>query len=261
MSDDHPLEDGWQPHTPAGDSVLRDFVDSTVRYLTDVGRAVGASVIEDDDIAGAHHSGVFPFANMTVVRRSLSLADWTSAVDRCRRTYPAGIPFVMMSPFPTPDLRPLGFNLMGHPPFMTRAPGDPPTIPAPLGLVTTVVTETSELVEFEHTLISAYPAAPAGSLFAPGILHASNVTLWIARLDGVPVATAAAHHGGGVNGIEIVSCAPDVRGRGIGEAVTWVPTLVRPEVPAALIASDAGRPVYERMGYLALHRFTLWLCV
>ena len=54
---------------------------------------------------------------------------------------------------------------------------------------------------------------------------------------------------------------PDARGRRIGEAVTWMPTLVRPESPAALIASDLGRPVYERMGYVALVRFTLWLAV
>jgi hypothetical protein len=40
-----------------------------------------------------------------------------------------------------------------------------------------------------------------------------------------------------------------------------VPTLVRPEAPAALIASDLGRPVYERMGYVALVRFTLWLAI
>ena len=40
-----------------------------------------------------------------------------------------------------------------------------------------------------------------------------------------------------------------------------MPTLVRPELPAALIASDLGRPVYERMGCVALVRFTLWLAV
>ena len=50
-------------------------------------------------------------------------------------------------------------------------------------------------------------------------------------------------------------------GGAIGEAVTWMPTLVRPESPAALIASDLGRPVYERMGFVALLRFTLWIAI
>jgi hypothetical protein len=32
-----------------------------------------------------------------------------------------------------------------------------------------------------------------------------------------------------------------------------------PARPAMLIASDLGQPVYERMGYVRLTRFTLWV--
>jgi hypothetical protein len=49
-----------------------------------------------------------------------------------------------------------------------------------------------------------------------------------------------------------------VRGRGFGAAVTWAATLADPAKPAVLIASDPGRPVYERMGYLRLMRLTMW---
>ena len=31
------------------------------------------------------------------------------------------------------------------------------------------------------------------------------------------------------------------------------------EMAAALIASDPGRPVYERLGFIALNRWTLWI--
>jgi hypothetical protein len=32
----------------------------------------------------------------------------------------------------------------------------------------------------------------------------------------------------------------------------------RGRTAAVLIASDPGRPIYERMGFVALHRWTLW---
>jgi hypothetical protein len=40
--------------------------------------------------------------------------------------------------------------------------------------------------------------------------------------------------------------------------MTWEATLAWPDLPATLIASDAGRPTYERMGYLSVVRVTLW---
>jgi len=85
------LEDGWQPQTPPGDTVLRDFVDSSVHYLAGVGRAVGAATVDDADVAGAHHGAEFPFANMSIVRRPLDHAQWSDALARVRDAF-AGMP-------------------------------------------------------------------------------------------------------------------------------------------------------------------------
>jgi hypothetical protein len=35
--------------------------------------------------------------------------------------------------------------------------------------------------------------------------------------------------------------------------------VVRPGAPAVLFASDMGRPVYERMGYVTVLRATTWV--
>ncbi|MDT4977821.1 MAG: hypothetical protein QOG98_3579, partial [Pseudonocardiales bacterium] len=35
-------------------------------------------------------------------------------------------------------------------------------------------------------------------------------------------------------------------------------TVVDASLPAVLFASDSGRPVYERLGYLPVSRWTLW---
>ncbi len=239
--------------------MLRDYVDSLVRYLVDVGTAVGAATIEDDDLGGVHHGAEFPFANFVVARRPLSESAWRDAIGRLRARFPPAVPFVLASPVPTPPIAAHGFTLVGHPPFMVRPAGAPATRPEPAGLTITPVDGPEALARFEQTLTDAYPGGPSGSMFQAPLLGADGVTLWTAELDGTTVATAAAHHGGRVNGVEIVSCRPEVRGRGVGEAVTWTATLARPELPAALIASDAGRPVYERMGFLPVSRFTLWV--
>jgi predicted GNAT family acetyltransferase len=72
------------------------------------------------------------------------------------------------------------------------------------------------------------------------------------------VATAGARLGHGLNDVEWVSTRPEVRGRGYGAALTWAATLVEPDLPAALLASDDGQPVYEQMGYLRIMRLTVW---
>jgi len=258
MTDAEVLEDGWLATTPPGDTVLRDYVDSSVHYFADVGRAVGSVVVDDEDVAGSHHGAAFPFANMLVTRRPLDRDGWLGVLERTRTAFAGLGAFVIASPFPTPDLRDAGATLVGHPPFMVRAAGDAP-VPAPAGLEIEAVTTAAALEVFESTLVAAYPAGPGGNLFTPPILDVDGITLWLARLDGEPVATSLAHHGGGVNGVEMISCLPAARGRRVGEAMTWMPTLVQPDRPAALIASDLGRPVYERMGFVALLRFTLWL--
>jgi hypothetical protein len=47
--------------------------------------------------------------------------------------------------------------------------------------------------------------------------------------------------------------------RGYGEALTWRAARTQAGLPAILLASDDGRPVYQRMGFLPLLRFTVWL--
>jgi hypothetical protein len=73
------------------------------------------------------------------------------------------------------------------------------------------------------------------------------------------VACSAAHVGRGCVDVEFIAAREEARGRGAGAAMTWRATLADPTLPAVLIASDAGQPVYERMGYLRVQRMTMWM--
>jgi predicted GNAT family acetyltransferase len=73
-----------------------------------------------------------------------------------------------------------------------------------------------------------------------------------------PVSASSAWTEHGINNVTLVATVPDARGRGYGEALTWRAALADSSLPAMLISSDVGRPIYERMGFLPLQRITLW---
>ena len=92
----------------------------------------------------------------------------------------------------------------------------------------------------------------------PASLLGGPHRFWLGYRDGELAAVSAAYLGHGVVDVEMVATLEGHRGHGIGEAVTWAATLADPERPAVLIASDLGRPIYQRMGYLPIARWTLW---
>ena len=120
-----------------------------------------------------------------------------------------------------------------------------------------------KLEEFTTTLVEAFPVPPLAGLplggYGPELLDVDGWHMWIGRIDGRGVATAGAWVHGGLVDVEWISARPETRGRGVGAAVTWAATMADRARPAMLIASDLGQPVYERMGYLRLTRFTLWV--
>jgi len=75
----------------------------------------------------------------------------------------------------------------------------------------------------------------------------------IGRVDGMPVASAAVFMVAGYRYVALVATLPDRQRRGYAEAVMRhaleVAAANHGDRPTTLHATDAGRPVYERMGY------------
>jgi GNAT superfamily N-acetyltransferase len=254
------LPDGWGPTSPPDDTLVRAGVESLADRMRHMAAALGRPLVEQDDWVGASLAASGMFSNAMLVTRPV--LDWDAATAALLALAPPGTPRLLISPLPTPDLRPQGLVLVGHPPFMGRPPG-----PAKLRSVPQLdirrVSTAEELRTFERTLIEGYPVpdmdpAAVPLLFADGYLDGSSVA-YLGLLDGQPVGAAAAHVAAGVNHVEFIAVQPGARGRGIGKALTAAATLTEPALPAVLIASDDGRPVYESLGYVPLIRWTLWL--
>lgn len=250
------LSTGWEPDVPVTDTIVRRYM----LDLADVNHRLAASLdaaYRDDLVVIADCSSPNGFLNTAVLVHPRAALDPTLAVTRARQFFAEreGGDVTVMSPWPTADLRRYGFSLMGHPPIMLRpAGGQAP--PSPAGLEIRRVETLDELRTFEDIETRAY--GDQAFQYPDVILELDGWHMWLGYVDGDPVATAAASLANGIVRVEWIATRAEARGRGIGEAMTWTATLLDPDRDAVLISSDLGRPVYERMGYRALDRLTLW---
>ncbi|MGA9346961.1 MAG: hypothetical protein WBV37_17810 [Nocardioidaceae bacterium] len=257
-SDEH-LTDGWEPDLPATDSLVRQAVLAHASWPIAVAISSGRPWHRDDDWSGAWLGDRGEFTNMVMPTRPPR--DPGALVAGFNALVPAHASYVLFDAWQT-DLSPYGLRLLGHPPVMVRFPGPPPATSGRAADVREVITA-DELATAERIVVEGYPLPDVqplsrGDVFGTTILEGPT-RLWLGFLDDEPVSVAVAHHDSGVVLVQYVATLPQARGRGLGAAVTWAATLSEPESPAMLVASDDGRPVYERMGYHAIERWSAWL--
>jgi GNAT superfamily N-acetyltransferase len=250
------LEDGWQPTTPEGDSLLRAYVLGFAAMIAGFGRAKGTRVLEDDDVVALDIGADFFLANGALLRHPVRDADLPGVVDRLHEFYRgAGVSWILLSAWPIPPLERM--TLVGHPPFMVRAAGGEAP-PDPPGLVVRQAASQTDMEDFARAL-EGYPAPDATPFADARLLDVPGMRFWTGYVDDRPVACSAAHVSDACVDVEFIAAHEETRGRGIGAAMTWRATLADPTKPAVLIASDPGQPVYTRMGYLRLQRMTMWM--
>jgi hypothetical protein len=249
-----------------GDNLLIDYAATAAAGYGALAVAAGGRAEHDADL-GVHladSESPMPLANTAHLLAPMRDGAAPAAVEAMRAFFSArpGGPFMVFSPWPTTDLRPHGFHLVGHPPFMVRpAASSAPVVP---GLHIVEATTPETLADFDRTITEAYPATdllPYGThppLLRDGMLD-RDWHCFVGYEDGRPVATAASYTGAHVNAVEMVSTRPECRGKGYGAAVTAAASLAAPDRPAALISSDLGYRVYVGLGYLTVTRWTLWV--
>lgn len=133
--------------------------------------------------------------------------------------------------------------------------GDIPPPPAELELE--LVTTPQALADHHAVMAAGFgtPLAIAQHLVTPSILADPTVAALVGRVAGAPVTTALLAMSGDTAGIYNVATAPTHRGRGYGAAASWAAVAEgarRGCSHAALQASQAGYPIYKRMGFVDL---------
>jgi GNAT superfamily N-acetyltransferase len=204
-----------------------------------------------------------PFLNNATLDHPLDDVDAAEFVGRLDGFYSGqtGGSSLLWTGYPTSDLSRLGSNFWGEPPLMVRPPGGAaPSAASRLRIVE--ARDASMLADFERVLVDGYPA-PWLQPCRPACAFDERVLggpwrFWVGYADDRPVSCSAAYTDADVVGVFMVATLPDARGHGYGTALTWAATVAAPELPAVLLASDDGRPVYERLGYEIVSRFALW---
>lgn len=111
----------------------------------------------------------------------------------------------------------------------------------------------------EHIAASArsfgMDPAMVGRMMGARYQREPDMAMFNGYIDGRCVATSQLYATARVAGVYNVTCDPQDRGRGIGEAMTWHAVSEGARIGcivASLQASEMGAPVYARMGFRAL---------
>ena len=132
------------------------------------------------------------------------------------------------------------------------------TAPLPAGATVVEVLDDNTLRRWIDVLCAASPLPNAVRelLHALHAEHGFNpnpeLRFYLGMLDGTPVATSLLFVSSGVAGIYCVATLPQVRGRGLGAAMTVTPLCTAHEAGLAigiLQSSQMGYPIYRRLGF------------
>lgn len=259
---------GWEPDAPVGDTVLRRYL-FCWSHLTEAfalagrGRSTWAAGYAAADLG--RPSGFFDAATLL---RPPDPTTFPRDLDRIEAFFAEGTGEVhLWSAWPTPDLRPRGWRLVGYPPLLIRPPAaavPPPEHPAALTAVEIEdVRDPEGLAEWERVVVEGYPlddliGGPPGSLADPRLLSDERLRLAIGRQSGAPASIGTLFTDDGVGCFALGVTRPEARHRGHWWAHALHRLRAAPDVWMTGVFSDDSRPGAERLGFLPVLRFTLW---
>lgn len=259
-----PLADGWDATTPAGDTVVRRFVEHEAAHFASAAEHSGGRAERTDDLALADTGRPSAWHNAALLLRPPAPDAWDDVVARADRFFDAegSGTVLLVSPWPTPDLARLGWQLEGHPPLLVRQPGGP-LPPEATGVDIVEVTDRRGLDDWARVAVDGFPLPESqpfrpGALLGPGLFDDPRWRLWVGYADDEPVSIGTQFVSHGLAQLALGVTLPQARGRGSWYGLVRRRLLAAPDQIAGGLFSDDSRPGIERLGFLPVTRFTLW---
>ena len=163
-----------------------------------------------------------------------------------------------------PLARELGLQPLGGVPLMAYQPaGEPAAVPDVGAYAVGRITDPGDLPAVHGLLADAFglPLDAAARLYAAPLLAQPGIAVFLARRAGEPVSTVTTSAAGAMVGIWSMATTPARQRQGAGRAALAA-ALARHRARGAttfyLIATEAGRPLYERTGFRTLEETPLW---
>ena len=255
---ERPLEHGWLPDTPVGDTVLRSLAHNQGEVNAAVATAAGGRMQRTDAVLLADSGTPVPYDNQAVLVRPLAGPD-DGVLDDVEAFFAgAANPATLLSIWPTPDLAARGWILVGPPAWVLRSPGPVPDAEPPPGW-----RSRCSRPRRDWPRPSASPSRATrsrrrrGGRWGPCCRPPSWAPA--SRCGSAGSTASLGHVGCGVQNLCLGATLPAARRKGVWESLVWARVADAPELPAAAYTSDFSRPGFVRMGFVPVLRFTLWL--
>jgi len=263
VTDSQGLCTGWEPDLPPEDTVLRRFLLHQSEYFASAAAAGGGTTVRDAGMAVADLGRPSGFFNSAVLLQPPAPDRWDGVLDSLDEAFAHGSgDTYLWSAWPTPDLRPRGWDLTGHPPLLVRPPGGvlPPAAP---GLEVREVRTPAGLEDWARVAVEGYPLDELspyrpGSLLDERILRDRRWRFWVGYEDGRPVSIGTLFVSHGLAELALGVTLPQARGRGFWSALVRERLRAEPDLLSGGVFSDDSRPGIQRLGYLPVVRLTLW---
>lgn len=202
--------------------------------------------------------------NYAYLRESPDAADLVIEYDKVIRA--RGGQVTAFLPRPTPPrmaeaAQAAGWQLLGATPLMVFDRRG--ALDEPHGYTIERVVAEAQIADLQRTIAGGFglPLASVARIFTRYQLDGPGIDAFIAYRDGIAMSTVTVTRSGPLAGIFWVATPPEHRRQGASRAALLRAMAYAIEQGAAtlyLAASDAGRPLYEQLGFRAVEEVDAW---